>query len=819
MFSTLRKSRPQGQIENFQKPFQRKTHEFQPDSQQQYLRDRSRRPIKRLKVRSIVGSTYEVDDNEIHEIIHESTPEVHEGPIYIKPVVRVTKKNVFDSILDILHQLLNPPRKELGPIVGPIKMPGSNRKIYLRLLEPVDSSHINVRFVTQVPVPVVDEEAIISRDHESVLPFLPFADPDVTLLNRHPIASNDVTFSSSNRHHSVQLPRNASHVSSKNRGSQSKPATKLKRPLENLEETDKENVSPVKAEAASEAESDKNHLYYQSEDNAVKQATKIIKDATKNEQDLKDSSKPWYPLSTHHLPLRQIAPLYPLSVMEHTDSGSYENTYKIPSDSLTVPNLHSSSYEQYSNVHAEASGFYDQSSYIPNTYATTYQKQNDFSNAPSSYPISYQNQNEFNNVPSPTSYFKQNDLFSAPTTHTSSYEKPVNVPPSSSYATSHEAQNDVQTGSENALRVIDPPLYFLDTRKVVENHPNKVFEHTAIQQQPYNLPNANEIRSLLRNSTRYGEPIDQVIWGKVKREKNVSNFQKNESNFQKSEELSKDNREKWQPLMFVPDDADWHKTSADLVKVANGNYETVARQQSVNRPRQTLRNTMPESTLESGKVDQRGKRRNNSPSIRNSRCPDKRDRCEQTEPTTPHSEGTIMKEQAQPEADVKPVVITPKPVASNTVGMPRSNVITKSSWTEEPQPLVMTTETFPPLLTKVIRNTTEKSIENKTTSRSTMNNIIEKSTASSTTEISSISGTSKASIPRNNITKSLQLPKRPMIMKKPIFILKETESSTMQRTVASSTVKPTMSTTKKTKITTRRLKFQDAVSKTKLNTT
>lgn len=798
--------------------------------------------MKRVKVRSTAGSTYEVDNNEAHEIIHESIPEVHEGPIYIKPVARVTKKNnIFDSIFDILQQLLNPPKKELGPIVGPIKMPGSNRKIYLRLVEPVDSSHINIRFVTQIPVPVVDEEAILSREHESVLPFLPFADPDITLLNRHPIALNDATFSSSNRHHSVQLPRNASHVSSKGRGSQSKPATKLKHPSENLKETDKENALPVKVEVASETESYKNHLYYHSEDDAVKQVTNIIKDATKNGQDSKDSLEPSYQLSTHRLPLRQIAPLYPLSAMEHTDSGSYENTYKVPSDSLIIPNPHSSSYGN-----AETSGFYDQSSHtIPNTYATTYQEQNEFSNAPSSYPVSYQNQNEFNNAPSSTSYVKQNDLFSAPTTHTSSYEKPANVPPSSSYATSHEAQNDVQTGSENALRVIDPPLNFLDPRKVVENHANKVFEHTVIQQQPYNLPNVNEIGSLLRNSTQYGElPTDQVIWGKVKREKSESNFQesesnfqKNELNFQKNEEItSDDNRERWQPLMFVPEDADWHKAFADLTKVTKGNqHETFAGQQSrVNRPRQTSRNSTPESTIESGKVDQRGKRRNNSPSVRNSRCSisDKRDRCERTEPTivsTPRSEGTIkiMKEQAQSEANIKPVVITPKSVASSTVEMSRSNAITKTSWTEEPQLLVMTTETLAtsntterlPLLTKVIKNTTEKSIENKTTSKSMMNNIIEKSTASSTTEISSISGTSKASIPRNNTTKN-QLPKRPMLMKKPTFILKGTELSTTKRTVASSeTTKPTMGSTTEKTIITRRLKFQGVVSKTKSNTT
>lgn len=821
VFSTLRKSRPQRQIETLQKPFQTKTHESQPSLQQQ----RSRHPIKRLKVRSI-GSTYEVDDNEVHEIIHESIPEVHdEGPIYIKPVVRVMKKNIFDSILDILQQLLDPPKKGTGPIVGPIKMPGSKRKIYLRLLEPVDSSHINVRFVTQIPVPVVDEESILSREHESVLPFLPFVDPDATFLNRHP--TSDATLSSSNRHHSIQLPRNASHVSSKDRRLQPKPATKLKRPSENFKETD--NVSPVKVEAASGAESEKNHLYYQyqTENDAVRTVTEIIKDATENKQGPKDSLEPWYQLTTHRLPLRQIAPLYPLSAMEH-DSGPYENTYKVPSDSLTVPGTHSSSYEQYSNVNAGAStGVYDQSSSytIPNVY----QKPNEFS--PSSYPISYQNQNEYNNAPSSTSYIKQNDLFIAPTTtHTSSYEKPANVPlpSSSSYATSH-AQNDVQTSSSSqssALRVIDPPLYpFLDPRKVPENHhANQVLQYHPRQQQPYNLPNVNEIDSMLRNHAENG---DQVTWGKLKREKN-------ELNFQKSVEVTSDeNREKWQPLMLVSEDADWHKAFANLAKVANsGNqHETVARQQSINRPRQASgqRNTLPDNTIETGKVDQRGdpsggKRRNYSAaSIRNAKCSPSDKRCGRTETTMSHPGDTIKIADEQTRSE--PIVITPKSLASNTVEMSRSNVTTKSGWIEEPQPLVMTTEILvtsgttesPPLLIKVMKNTTVRSIDKKiTTSGSMTNNIMEKLAASNATERSSIDA-SKMAIPRNNTMRRLQLPKRPMIMKKPIFVLKEMESSRM---VASSTTRrPTIaSTTEKTKAT-KRWTFRSEISKAKSSTT
>jgi len=827
LFSMLRKSRPQEQIEIFQNPFQKKIHEIQSKSQQQY--SRSRHPVKRLKVRSIVGSPHEVDDNEVHEFIHKSILEEHDkGSIYIKPVFRVTTKtSIFDSIMDILHQLLVP-KKELGPIVGPIHKPGSKHKIYLRLLEPVDTSHINVRFVTQIPVPVVDEE---SREHESVLSFLPFVDPSFTFLNRHPVESSDAIFSSSNRHPSIQLPQNASHVSDKDRESQ--PAIKLKRPP--LEETAKKNVLPVKMEASSGTKSNKNLYYqFQSENDAIKEVTEIIENATENEQNSKDSLEPWYQLSTHHLPLRQIAPLYPLSMMEHTDSNSYEDTYKVPSDSLIVPSPHLSSYEQYSNVNA-APEFYDQSYTMPNTYTTIHQEQNEFSNTPSFHPISYQNQNEFNNVPSSTSQVKQNDLLSAPSTYTSSYKKkPATVPAvSSSYVTSHEMQNGVQTGSssQNALRVIDPPAYFFDPRQVSENHANKVFKY-PIQSNSLNI---NGINSSSRNTAQKGElPIDQVTWGKVKREKSESNFQKSKSNFQKSAEIiSDDNREKWQPLMFVSEDADWHKAFANLAEIANDNYHETVTKQSVNHSRQVSRNTTP-STIQTGRVDQHqnGKRHNSSvATTRNSKCSisNKEDRCERTESTiisTLYPEGTtkIIKEQTQSIANIESTVITSIPIANNTVETLRSN-ITKNNWIKEPQPLVMTTEslatnstTESPLLIKMIKNMTEKSIKNKTTlSGSTMSNLTEEKIASSTTERSSISGTSEASIPKST-AKRLQLPKRPMIMKNPIFLLKRRESSsTTKRTVASSTTrKPAMSsTTEKT----RRSKYRSAVSKTKSNTT
>ncbi|XP_018352555.1 PREDICTED: uncharacterized protein LOC108754617 [Trachymyrmex septentrionalis] len=798
VFPMLRNPRSPGQIQTIQKSFQSMVHEPRSKKQQYQPRDRSKRLVKRLKARSIVGSTYEVDDNDIHEIIHESIPEEDKGPIYIKPVFRVTtKKTIFDSIADILQQLLDPPKKELGPVVGPIKMPGSKRQIYLRLLEPIDSTHVNVRFVTEIPAPVIDEEY---REHESFLPYLPFIDPSVTLLKKHPVESSDPIFtSSSNRHHSIQMSRNTSHISDKNREPQPKPVVKSKRPSKNFKDINKENVSPepVGVEAASGAERDKNHhLYYQyqSGDDAVKHVTEMIKNTTENEQ---DSIEPWYQLTTHRLPLRQIAPLYPLSAMEHTDFSSYENTYKVPSDSYTSPSHYSSTYEQYSDVNA-APGFYpDQSYTIPPPYSTTYQKQNEFSNAPSSYPISYQSQNEFNNAPSPTSYFKQNDLFSTPTIYTSSHEKPTNVPslPSSYATTSHEARYDVQTGSssQDALHVINPPAYLIDSRPVSKNHANKVLEYTA--------HNGEQL------------PIEQVTWGKVKREKS-------EPNFQKSEEIVFDSdREKWQPLMFTSEDTDLQKAVANLAKIASSNhYETITKQQLINAP--------TPSTIETKRFDQRrNDKRHNPPdaATRNPRCltSDKGDKCERTESTsvlTPQLETTIKIVQPQSATNIESIMITPKPVAS-TVETLKSNVVTKSSWVEEPQKLMMTIESFvtnstterSPTLIKTIKNTTESIRSETTLSGSMLSNLSKKSRASSTTERLPINGTSEASISKNT-TRRRQMRKRPTLMKKPSFVFRGTEAN-------STTRKSTMSSTTEETKTTRRSKYRSAISNTKSSTT
>ena len=138
---------------------------------------------------------------------------------------------------------------------------------------------------------------------------------------------------------------------------------------------------------------------------------------------LNNPSEHW--LSTHHLPLRQIAPLYSLTSMAH-DSSASSNPYAAadaykPQDGFTTP---STTYDQYNAAANSPPGaFYPSNSYgapssypvsykqneiqdtqHPNTYSTSYHKQNEFNGASPSnlYAVpSYPNQNEFNGAPTP----------------------------------------------------------------------------------------------------------------------------------------------------------------------------------------------------------------------------------------------------------------------------------------------------------------------------------------------------------------------------------------------------------------------------------
>ncbi|XP_025160780.1 uncharacterized protein LOC112589923 isoform X2 [Harpegnathos saltator] len=123
---TLQKPQAKVQIETLQKPKKTRELKLWPEQHHHYDSGHSRRLLKRSKTRSIGDTSYELGDNQLNELT-KSIPQVHdESSIYIEPILRVTtKKNIFDSIMDILHQLLNMPKNELGSVVGPIQIPGS----------------------------------------------------------------------------------------------------------------------------------------------------------------------------------------------------------------------------------------------------------------------------------------------------------------------------------------------------------------------------------------------------------------------------------------------------------------------------------------------------------------------------------------------------------------------------------------------------------------------------------------------------------------------------------------------------------------------
>lgn len=866
----------------------KKNQEFQSGPQQQqqqsqhlhYNRGHSRHPTKRVKSRSIGGlPTYEVSDNHIDSI--------HEEPIRIEPVLRVTKKNVFDSIIDILQQLLNPSKNEPGPLV-PIQMPGSKRKIYLRLIEPVDASEVMVRFVTQLPVPVIDAE----KQYNPFIPIPSIVDPITILMNQahhglHVLPGDPLFVASSNHHRVIYPPRNVSHV----KGSQSPKS--LATNSQNPSKDPQIKGSSPPAIVSDEVESNKNHLtntrvnlqnheqqllsesaasYYQYQAageevmNKVKEllekenATMTIK----NEAD--PSVEPWYQLSTHRLPLRQIAPYSPASMEHGSSSSSYTDTYKAPSDVFTGPSSYSTSYEQYNAANSAPEfypglysglGSYSTSSKQneihdthPSTYSTSYHKQNEF--VPSSYSVSNQDQNEFNGVPNSysdsyqsqneysapdsyvTSYGKQNDLFSAPSAYSSSYEKPI--PPLPSFYDKQTGVTQTSASSNEALEIIDPPSYLHGYR--TENQANRSFATTSIRH-----PRYNNLHEMAGSNT--GE--SRVIWGKPKREKG-------ESSFQKSAEITSID-EKWQPVVFVHENAGWHEAyEAELTRIATTERQPVLTDRPTKKPSRGAAD-------QARNVKQRGK-----VNARDSRCSTvwgELNGCEQkksttTSTTTPRLETTVRIIEKQTQSAVnselitietlKPNVTTKSPMTSTTMTtlttMTNKPLVTTTTKSPESMNVNEMTEKSKPLLIKVIKNdstTTEKpsllikAIEDifmsnvaekliateASVSKSTVSNVMKKSAMSSTTE--KLSSTTEkilikdATKVSSNKAKKPELPKRPMIMKKSTYIMKRPVlSSTTERTVT--TQKPTISSTTKKTIT-KKSKFLRTTSKRKSSTT
>lgn len=111
------------------------------------------------KVSHGLGRSMDVGENHLdHQQLEPVQPAeaFEKGAIRIEPIYRVTKnKNILDSLIGIVKRLIDPP-KSAGPLVGPFNFPGVGDKVYIRLLEPVDSGHLVIRLVTNLPGSEID---------------------------------------------------------------------------------------------------------------------------------------------------------------------------------------------------------------------------------------------------------------------------------------------------------------------------------------------------------------------------------------------------------------------------------------------------------------------------------------------------------------------------------------------------------------------------------------------------------------------------------------------------------------------------------------
>ncbi|CAD1469890.1 unnamed protein product, partial [Heterotrigona itama] len=159
-----------------------------------------------------VGQSYDFSENYIEnqqkETVQGPAEAFDEGAVRIEPVYRVTKnRNIFDSIVDVIRKIVDPP-KALGPFVGPFHFPGIGDKVYIRLLEPLNSNHLVIRLISNLPVTEI--ESTFDKD---ILPSSEVIEhPDVPTIGYEstnlPLSSEGSIVSHHSDVHSI-LPDNA----------------------------------------------------------------------------------------------------------------------------------------------------------------------------------------------------------------------------------------------------------------------------------------------------------------------------------------------------------------------------------------------------------------------------------------------------------------------------------------------------------------------------------------------------------------------------------------------------------------------------------
>ncbi|XP_071872618.1 uncharacterized protein [Bombus fervidus] len=169
-----------------------------------YKANRRRRQLQHSGGKSGVhtGRSYDLKENYIEnqqiETVQGPAEAFNEGAVRIEPVYRVTKnRNILDSIVDIVKKIVDPP-KSLGPLVGPFNFPGIGDKVYIRLLEPLNSNHLMIRLITHLPVTEIE-----STFDKNILPPTEIIEhPEVSIISHESLPLSKEGFIGSYEHHS-----------------------------------------------------------------------------------------------------------------------------------------------------------------------------------------------------------------------------------------------------------------------------------------------------------------------------------------------------------------------------------------------------------------------------------------------------------------------------------------------------------------------------------------------------------------------------------------------------------------------------------------
>lgn len=191
------------------------TRSIQPRSYplNRYKVNRRRRQLQHSAART---KSYDINENYVEnqqfETIQGPAAAFEDGSIRIEPIYRVSKsKNIFDSIVDVIHKIINP-SKALGPFVGPFHFPGVGDKVYIRLLEPLNSKHLVIRLISHSPITEIQ-----STFEKNILPASELIEhPEISSIDHEPLSLPNNELLKSYGQHSDAVHSSDSLLSSSN---------------------------------------------------------------------------------------------------------------------------------------------------------------------------------------------------------------------------------------------------------------------------------------------------------------------------------------------------------------------------------------------------------------------------------------------------------------------------------------------------------------------------------------------------------------------------------------------------------------------------